>query len=220
MARRVWNRMLRQEIADNAKVHYDSSKLIEESVRRDLKKDPGLRGYTYDCWRTWNPHREKLKPPTEAVWVDHFVFHWVAEWLSKQTRPTIVWYQHQTVGEMLGAIGLEVFGAGTSQPAFEGKHIACSIAVHGTGKNLQAWDQILVIEPPSSGKTWEQLVGRVHRQGQLSDRVDAYVLCHTDVLDGCMDKACDEAEYTFDLTNCLQRLQRATWSKTDRVAEK
>ena len=214
MARRTWSRALRFEISENARENYDSAALIEADVQRVLRKDPKASGSIYTAWRTWLPHREKLQPPTEPVWVDAFVFHRVGQWLSQQTRPTIVWYQHQVVGDVLARMGLEVYGAGTSQPVFAGRHIAASITVHGTGKNLQAWDQMLVIEPPSSGKTWEQLIGRTHRQGQTAPRVDVFVLCHTDVLNKAMDKACEEAEFACDITGCVQRLQRATWTKT------
>jgi hypothetical protein len=214
MARRSWSRALRLEISENAREHYDSAALIEGEVQRTLRKNPGEPGMLYNAWRGWVPHKEKLQPPTVPVWVDYFVFIAISKWLSAQTRPTIVWYQHQVVGEMLAQMGLEVYGGGTSQPAFEGKHIAASISVHGTGKNLQAWDQMLVIEPPSSGKTWEQLIGRTHRQGQNAPRVDVFVLCHTEVLNKAVDKAIEEAEFTCDLTGCVQRLQRATWEKT------
>lgn len=214
MARRAWARCLRQEIADNAAEHYDSAALIEAHVQRTLKKEPNAPGVLFATWRAWVPHRDKLQPPTEPVWVSPFLFHAVAKWLSSQSRPTIVWYQHQVVGDLLGKMGLKVYGAGSSEPLFEGQHVAASIAVHGTGKNLQAWDQMLVIEPPSSGKTWEQLIGRTHRQGQTAPRVDVYVMCHTEIMDKAMDKALEEAEFTFDLTNCVQRLQRAEWQKT------
>jgi hypothetical protein len=214
MARRSWSRALRIEIAENAREHYDSAALIEAEVQRVLRKNPSEPGSLFGAWRGWAPHREKLQPPTVPVWVDYFVFIQISKWLSTQTRPTIVWYQHQVVGEMLAQMGLEVYGGGSTQPVFSGKHIAASIAVHGTGKNLQAWDQMLVIEPPSSGKTWEQLVGRTHRQGQTAPRVDVYVLCHTDVLDKAVNKAIEEAEFTCDLTGCVQRLQRAAWEKT------
>lgn len=214
MSRRAWSRQLRHEIAENAAEHYDSAALIEAQVQRHLKKEPNAPGVLYAAWRTWVPHRDKLQPPTEPVWVDPFLFHAISRWLSAQTRPTIVWYQHQVVGDVLTRMGLKVYGSGSAQPVFEGQHVAASIAVHGTGKNLQQWDQMLVIEPPSSGKTWEQLIGRCHRQGQTAPRVDVYVMCHTEAMDKAMDKALEEAEFTFDLTNCVQRLQRAEWKKT------
>ena len=49
--------------------------------------------------------------------------------------------------------------------------VVASIKAHGTGRNLQAFCRNLVANPPSDGATWEQLLGRTHRQGQEADEV-------------------------------------------------
>jgi hypothetical protein len=212
MARRAWNRAVRNELAEASRENYDSPALVQQTVQRTLTQEPRAVGTLYAIWREWDKHRHKEEPPTEPVWTDLYLFFWLAQWLSEQTHPTIIWYEHQAVGEALSRMGIPVYGAGTQQPEFTGGHVACSIDVHGTGKNLQAWSQCLVLEPPSSGKTWEQLIGRTHRQGQTAARIDWYVMSHTEPFRKAMEKAAEEADFIFDLTLCEQRLQKATWT--------
>jgi hypothetical protein len=106
---------------------------------------------------------------------------------------------------------LQCFGSGSDVPPGTLATPCLSIAVHGKGKNLQAWDQNLVLEPPSSGAKWEQLIGRTHRQGQSSKVVslDVAVLSYHDT--DKLKKAREEADYIATMTGQDQRLQIATW---------
>jgi len=212
MARKVWGRELRRELKERADVGYDSPALVREAIRKVCIETPeDLPGPDiYPAYAGWMPLETAPEPPTLSMWADPFAFIWLSEWLSAQTKPTIVWYESTAVGEALAAIGLKVYGAGTLKPVYAGQHVACSIKVHGTGKNLQDWSSNIVLEPPSSNKTWEQLIGRTHRKGQEAERVDMYVLQHTDPYETCFLSALRDADYTEVLTKCQQRLRIAT----------
>jgi hypothetical protein len=130
------------------------------------------------------------------------------KWMA--SHPTgIVWYEHTAVGERLRQMGAQVYGAGqaAAKAIINAKGpIAASILAHGTGKNLQAWDNNLVLSCPSSGATWQQLIARTHRPGQMSDEVNCDVLLHTRELKEAWDKALDIAEYLQDSTGDSQKL--------------
>lgn len=208
LRRRAWSRELRRELAENSREHYDSAALVERAMMRG----EGEGTYLGQVWEAWDEHRRKLEPPTVPVWVDPFVFRWLAEWLSEPGRkPTIVWFRHQATADALQAIGLRVYGRGSSQPVYQGRHIAASIDVHGTGKNLQAWSSNLFLEPTTNPLAWEQNIGRTHRNGQDADSVELYIMAHTDCFRETMDKARAEAESVFDASQCLQRLQKVQW---------
>jgi hypothetical protein len=83
--------------------------------------------------------------------------------------------------------------------------------VHGTGKNLQAFANQLVLQPPASGQTWEQLLGRMHRPGQNADEVRCDVLQHTWFAKANLVGALRDARYIEDSQNMRQKLNLATW---------
>jgi hypothetical protein len=83
--------------------------------------------------------------------------------------------------------------------------------VHGKGKNLQAWNRQLVIEPPASGTVWEQLLGRTHRQGQRADDVIAVVYQHTDRVRAAVDRATAQARYIEQTQGTPQKMVFCRW---------
>ena len=109
-------------------------------------------------------------------------------------------------------LGVPVYGSGTNIPAETAHLCGASIAVHGTGKNLQAWSNQLVISPPSSGKAWEQLLGRMHRTGQQADEVHCTVYNHTTFFDKALENAKRDAEYIHATQGQKQRVAYATWT--------
>jgi hypothetical protein len=84
--------------------------------------------------------------------------------------------------------------------------IIASIDACQAGFNLQPWHRNLITAPPSGGKTWEQLVGRTHRDGQEADAVEV------DVMIGCVEnfesweKALSEAQMAVDAMGDSQKI--------------
>ena len=102
--------------------------------------------------------------------------------------------------------GIPVYGAGHYPPE-KGPTCAMSIRAHGVGKNLQhGWSNQLVVEPPSSGNVWEQLLGRTHRPGQQADTVRVTVYTHTPAFRDAVLKAKKDAHYIQDTTGSRQKL--------------
>jgi superfamily II DNA or RNA helicase len=88
-------------------------------------------------------------------------------------------------------------------------HGIVSIRAHGTGKNLQAYSVSLVLTPPGSGATWEQLLGRLHRPGQNADEVLFKVWQHTKELRAAFDQALSDASYIETTLGSKQKLSYA-----------
>ncbi len=167
----------------------------------------------YGPWAAIKDRFAPLKtPPRETVWLSPFLIDYAVGWLAANGE-SIVWYDDQAVGEALAARGVNVFGPGDADAkrlmAASGG-IACSISSHGTGKNLQRWNKILVLNPPSDAGVWEQLVGRLHRKGQLADEITIDVCLHTRELAAGFEKARRRDEYRREIES-ETKFSRATF---------
>jgi hypothetical protein len=146
------------------------------------------------------------------VWVSDYLAEDAASWAKKNLG--IVWYDADAFGERLAKIsGLPKHGGGPDGEerirAEKGdRSIVASIKAHGTGRDgLQyLYREQLVACPPASGDTWEQLVGRLHREGQTADEVVTHVYRHTEELRAAIDKALEQARYVQGTTRSLQKL--------------
>ena len=90
-----------------------------------------------------------------------------------------------------------------------------SIRAHGTGVNLQAYNDSIILTPPSSGAVWEQLLGRMHRQGQEADQVTYTVYQHTEELIEALEKSIENASYIEKSMGQKQKLIYATFAWCD-----
>lgn len=174
------------------------------------------------AWRAWtepSPTGERWcdrpRPPTVCAWLDSFVIDDVVararEAIAGRAPPVLIWYQSRAVGDALAARGLRVYGAGSATPPTTDRAPVVSISVHGKGKNMQSWAANLVIEPPSSGATWEQLIGRTHRQGQGSPvTVDVYA--HAARHRAALETATERARYIETTQGTPQKLVYAARS--------
>lgn len=167
----------------------------------------------------WTAVRDREPPPVEAVWFSDEVVRDVLRWaVERVERGTggIVWYADVAMGDRLRACGLPVYDAGEQVPRVPDPScpvIACSIAAHGTGKNLQAWADSLVLAMPTSGDLAEQLVSRTHRAGQEADEVHVETYAHTRFLRRGLYQALKDARYIEDSLGTPQRLSYATWTQ-------
>jgi hypothetical protein len=154
------------------------------------------------------------------VWLDEYLVKDAIEWAREHKG--ILWYDHVEFANRLEVIvkrqkfDLPIFRGGkvASETIIleKGKRpIAASIAAHGEGKNLQhAFSESLMVHPPSSGKTWEQVMGRTHRVGQRANVVSLWVYRHHEILRDAIESARLNARYAEQITGAKQRLNLAT----------
>ncbi len=214
-ARSAWHRELRYHLKRNMS-GLDSPFLVAGAIARgDLESE------AYAPWVAIRG-RHHPHPPVETVWIDTYMIDHALKWMSD--HPTgIVWYEHTAIGERLRKAGAQVFGAGpdAARAIISAKGpLAASILAHGTGKNLQAWDSNLVLSCPSSGATWQQLIARTHRPGQMADEVTCDILLHTQELREAWIKALSIAEYLEHSTGDSQKLLLATKVGFNSAAER
>ncbi len=206
-ARKNFNREIRRML-QQGHLHLDSKALLENAAERAYRVpryDGPLPVWTADSWLPWLAIRDKVRPVSKAVWIDDFLARDAAAWATENTG--IVWYQSTTFGERvakLAGINLHRGGDGAEARilAENGKKsIVASISAHGEGRDgLQFnFSKQLVAEIPSSGKGWDQILGRLARKGQVEDQVDTWVFVHTPENRDALRKAISFAEFDEDM---------------------
>ncbi|MHA1574435.1 MAG: hypothetical protein ACTSX8_10625 [Alphaproteobacteria bacterium] len=159
-------------------------------------------------WCGWLSVKGQFEPNTVAEWVSDFALRDATKWMDDVGG--IVWTEHVEFGERLAAVsGRPYFGAGKKANEGIATHRgACiaSVRAHCEGKNLQHHSANLIVTPSSSGKTWEQLLGRTHREGQKADEVTNAVYLHAEELLDAFRKAMSRAEYLEHTLGSKQKL--------------
>lgn len=209
-ARKEWKKLARETLKHNRR-GLDSELLVARFFAQQAKE--GRKDKATETWAAWHDVRDTFKPNTVAEWIDEFALHCATAWLQQSLAEEgggIAWIEHVAFGERLAEVaGAPYFGAGMDASAaildFDGPFVA-SIAAHGEGKNLQRWSRNLFVAPPSSGKTWEQVLGRTHREGQEADEVTADVWLHADELRASFKQAIADARYIEQTTGARQKL--------------
>lgn len=216
-ARAAWHTTMRTYLNHHARAGLDSPALIASAAARYAE---GVGDFSYGQreWAAWAAVKDRPKPPTTPIWLDKFLVKDVLLWVAAQREKQhngIIWTEHQAMEQALRAAGLPTFGGGSDSAllhtdAIKTPFIVASIRAHGTGKNLQAWSRNLITSPPANGTTWEQLLGRTHRPGQLADEVYAEVYLHTPENHQAVESALADARYIETTTNTKQKLLYAT----------
>lgn len=225
-ARRAWFREARGYLHHHNREGMDSVLLVTNAATKKPcgPKCKGYNGKICPCgrwgalaWAAWDKERHKKKPPTEAVWISDYLVKDSLLWAKKTLKEAgggIIWYQHVPVGEAIAkAGGWPLFGEGadasTTHPSKD-PIIVCSMRSQAEGKNLQAWFRGLVTSPPSNATTWEQSLGREHREGQEADEVryDTYLQTEENV--NAFENALKYARFKQEAGRQKQKLLLAT----------
>lgn len=197
-ARRGWARESFKWLEYNAHEGCDSPYLLEQAVLSG--RFPHLHG----TLTAWINQRDKPEPPSVPVWLDYGPILEAISWATSRGQ-AIIWFQHDAVGKALEGFGIPTFWEGTPDPE---KHpiVALSIQVYHRGWNFQAWNEQLVMEPPTSAAIWEQLIGRTHRTGQQAEVVQVHVFQHTWPIRTVFTRAYKRAQYMQNTTKQPQKL--------------
>jgi hypothetical protein len=184
----------------------DSPALIERAV---CESNPLIPKWFDDRWHHWQINRHLANPKTVTRWASKFLVEDAVDWLLAQTEPAILWYRDKAFGEALRELGVDVRGEGDPPPRTPGP-VALSIGAFQQGHNLQEiWRLSRVVGCPSSGKVWEQKLGRTHRLGQRADVVVCDVYQHHEGERGALARALADAKYVEESTGNRQKLRLA-----------
>ena len=201
-ARKIWHRAVREFLKHRARRGVDSPLLLSNAIARG--EFPEL----LPEWSAWQAVKDRPEPPVEPVWISDFLVDYAFRWLNKQEDNGILWFEHRAIEEALRKKHVTVFGAGMDAElgATKEDRIACSIAAHGTGKNLQRWSRGLVLSHPSNGAKAEQMYSRMHRPGQEADEVHFDVCMHTEPLVAAFAAAVTDAHYVQETQGQKQKI--------------
>jgi hypothetical protein len=204
-ARKKWKAYVRETLKHNRR-GLDT----ELQVWNECAKEPEQKGIENPVWREWREIKDTFKPNTVPVWEDKFAAIAVEKWIlerHEKGETGIVWTEHQAFGEEFSHI---YFGAGNSHILdTQERAIVASVKAHSEGKNLERFSKNLVVAPMTSGKAWEQLLGRTHREGQKADTVTCEVFLHVPELRASFDQARADAVYLEDTSGNRQKLNYA-----------
>ncbi len=167
----------------------------------------------------------KPEPPKEIEWLSDFMVLEVEKWAREHTgdESGIIWIENIKFMDELRKRGNVCFGAGENDIELEtGQRSVFASYAHTTGKNLQMFHRMYFPNPLTSGKAWEQGLGREHRPGQLADDVIAEVTLGCRETWWSFDKSKRDANYIESTMGQQQRLNKATMliETTDDVAVK
>lgn len=209
--RALWNSELRERLK-RPKPGMDSPLLCINAAERFLKEEKGTEAPVWDSkhWPEWKKVKDSAQPETVPVWVSEYLVEDSVAWAQENTG--IVWYEHSCFGQKL-AQKIKLYGAGDDGADLEdGKRtIACSIKAQGTGKKLHMFYKNLLANPLSDGAAWEQLLGRTHRIGQLSDEVYVTNYLHAQPFVSAMNTALSRSRYIQESLGSKQKLLSAAW---------
>jgi len=215
-ARKAWNKELRLKLL-KGETFLDSPANCAYAAQRYLD------GYTGDLpvwdsatWKAWSEVKDTVYHETEAVWINDYLARDAAEWAKKNRGP--VWYEISEFGKKIAELsGLPLF-AGDSENEIKAekgdRSIIVSIKAHGTGRDglQRIFNNQLVANPPSSGRTWEQLMARLHRIGQTSDEVNCDLYRHVPEFAESIDSAVRKSQYVAGTLGANQKLLTCTCS--------
>lgn len=211
-ARKSWHKELRDKLQDRRE-GLDSPLLCTQAATRAMQGYKGVLP-TWDSKHLarWLELKDQVQPESEAVWISEFLAQDAASWALKNRG--VVWYEFDTFGERVSRLSkLPKYGGG---PLVDGlltqetgeRSVILSIKAHGTGRDglQRIFSRQLVANTPSSGVTWEQLLGRLARPGQGADEIETHLYEHTETMRSAYEKAEREAEYIEQTLGTPQRL--------------
>ncbi len=205
-ARREWKRYVRETLKHNRR-GLDSELLVAGECSR-MAEPP--KEYV-----EWHDIRDTFEPNTVAEWVSDHAVNAFAAWLHESRDLAggggIVWTEHVAFGERLASVaGVPYLGAGedAARAILDVRGpVVLSIRAHGTGQNLQdRYSRMLMSSPSSSGQTWQQAIGRVHRDGQTADHIELSAFSAIEEHINSINSALADARYVEETTGERQKL--------------
>lgn len=161
-------------------------------VGREMAKNKAanVSNILYEKWLDWKRLDFEGRPDRDshAVRVCSFKIDAAVAWAeeiqgSKDAKGGIIWVHHQEAGvwcyEGLVKAGVQAIhcpaGDRFNQMIIDHQYkhhiVVASITAHGTGKNLQHFQNNYFLQWPRDASAAEQVLGRTHRVGQLADEL-------------------------------------------------
>lgn len=225
-ARNEFNKKLRRWIQYRGRSEMDTPFLITSNMHTYEDRDVGAE--LYNAWRAAKDLEFEGMPErlSEPILVCDYKIKHAVEWAKKYGKG-LVWYLHDALGEwtsqaMLDA-GVDALWCPAESrrkgmndqirdPANKDRVLVSSAGGHGTGKNLQHHSNSLMLQFFRQSDTFEQVLGRIHRNGQLEDELIVH-FNNTLEFDDLNASACIiDALYQHQTVGTRQKLIYGSWN--------
>lgn len=191
-ARKAWWQFVRELVDDP---HAPGGPWDTEGQVAKAVLSGKLPRYEYDAWMAV---KDNYQPTIQPTWLSLAVVDYAEAWgkerapmATKRSGGSIVWVAQTNLGERISErTGWPFYSDDARNQAKQhvsratAPVIVCSVHSCGTGKNLQRYSRNLFLSPHSNNDQAEQNIGRTHRPGQHSDRVEV------EYLYGCLEDWC------------------------------
>ena len=216
-ARKAYGKDLRAKLL-HPEVHLDSPKLCANAAERAWRVpayDGDLPIWKCATWPEWRDIKDTVLHESRTAWLDDYLAQDAVAW-GREHRG-IIWYQNNAFGRRVAEIlGVPCHGGGPGAEAAimaedGSRSIVASVKAHGAGRDgLQLkFSEQLIAEIPSSNAIFEQLLGRLCRDGQPEDAVQTWLPLHVSENKDALRAAMREAEFVEQVTGNLQLLLMA-----------
>jgi hypothetical protein len=205
-ARRAWCAFVREVIKTGA---LDTEKQVANACAGGARPP--------EEYVRWQALKDTFKPNPKPVWLNTTALEYAEAWGRQGAG--VIWVDHTAFGRRLsertgwsyyGEGGLDASGRMIEQ-APEGSVVIASRPANQYGRNLQyKWCRGLVMATPNANLEAEQMLGRMHRDGQPSPWVsyDFYLACSEHV--AALQNLSRDAQHAFDTTRIHQKVLDAT----------
>jgi hypothetical protein len=202
-----WKSFVRETLKNNRRALDSELQVWNECSRSDLSsKHP---------WAEWERIKHIFKPNPVARWISDYAVIEFSDIMQAGYEamgvPAICWVEHREFGKRLAEkSGYPVFLEGKKASLEILKQTGPIIAsqhAHSEGKNLQHnYSCNIITSPSSTGKMWEQIIGRTHRDGQPADEVIVDTVMYTEDHYASFNQALRDAQYTEETLGTRQKL--------------
>lgn len=190
--RREYNSVLRDFLKSPRARHMQL--LVPSAVGNYMKRHGTIKNWDHmhQLWKDWKEvyHKDLPERSVKPVRVDRFKVEAIVKWAKAfKDHGGVIWVYHQEFGdwitEALRDAGLKphrkVSGdSWQAGDASDGKIVVASLSAFGQGKNLQHYQHQVLAQWCRTAPRMQQLLGRLHRQGQEAEHLVAHTLRVTD----------------------------------------
>lgn len=190
----------------------ETGRIMSKLAYPPFSRNSPMPVWASEHYMAWKEIEHTVEHETEAIWVDKFLVNAAREWLDK--GPGVLWYQFPEFARAVVKPGFTYLGVGEAANEAITKlngteRVIASIRAHGTGKKFHMFSRCNVANAIKSGSEFEQVLGRLHRNGQRQNRVSVYFYSHTKPLQRAMERAIELAGHIEGTFGAKQKLNHA-----------
>lgn len=226
--RKLWAKELRAKL-QRAEVHLDSPLLCTNAAIRYWAKEKytgELPVWASETWPAWAEIKDQVPHEARVQWIGdgtpeaadpnthpgYYLARDAAKWAKDNLG--VVWYLSDPFGRKVAELaGLPCHGGGPDAEknilSEKGnRSIVASIIAHGAGRDglQRLFSTQLITQMSSSNLRIEQLLGRLHREGQKADAITTQIYLPVAETTEAFRKVLAQAEFNYAMTGNEQKI--------------